>query len=116
LERNVISSKANQVTHQAEKLFFDNQMLAYRLEKKDMEVASLRMREVEVDVRPLEVTIQSLQQEIVKNKKEKDHMNAEWLKLQLANTILKQEVKGLNDQIEKLQVRWHRSLEFPVSR
>ncbi|KAI9217619.1 hypothetical protein BC828DRAFT_390711 [Blastocladiella britannica] len=101
----VMKSKTAQVTQHAEKLCYESQMLAYRLEKKDMELATARLEQRPADTRPFEIVIQNLEKEVKKWKLDRDKMEAAWLKVQQQNTVLKDEKIGLAKELDLLRTK-----------
>ncbi|KNE71471.1 hypothetical protein AMAG_15697, partial [Allomyces macrogynus ATCC 38327] len=91
-EKTLLHSKTGQVTQQAEQLHYENQLLLYRLEKKDMELSSLKLKDAPADLRPLEIVVQNLEKELAAIKKDKDQMQVAWLRTQQSNAQLQEQL------------------------
>ncbi|ORZ35343.1 hypothetical protein BCR44DRAFT_109060, partial [Catenaria anguillulae PL171] len=88
----LLQSKNKEVTKAAEKLCYESQMLSYKLEKKDMELSTLRASQQSVDTRPLEITLKNVEKELQAIKQDRDQVQSSWVKVQQANTRLEHQV------------------------
>ncbi|KAJ3359040.1 hypothetical protein GGF32_009652 [Allomyces javanicus] len=104
-EKTLLHSKTGQVTQQAEQLHYENQLLLYRLEKKDMELSSLKLKDAPADLRPLEIVVQNLEKELAAIKKDKDQMQVAWLRTQQSNAQLQEQVKKLQEENDFLETQ-----------